>query len=341
MLDGMNPPLRTLVPVAFLLPLLLPPAWGDEPAGAADPDCARVAKLDFPASDRPSEPESKELKGCLSRKYYYGMGTAVDYARARKCAFVELSAGDSEVFGGSRMLMTLYANGHGVKRDLDLALKLACADEPTARAEKDGRIRHLKAMMADSASEARFDYCDDITGGFMMGACAGREEEIAAAKRATEMAAITRGWPAPHQEAFKRLQAAFEAFTEERAGSEVDLSGTARAMFVIEERSKLKDGFKAALARFEKGALPEGGTAELKAADAELNRVYAAILKKGDLGYGTVEKSGIRSTQRKWLKYRAAWVKFGAIRYPKVAADAWKAWLTKERTAQLKPFLGG
>lgn len=49
---------------------------------------------------------------------------------------------------------------------------------------------------------------------------------------------------------------------------------------------------------------------------------------------GSPTKEGIRTTQRSWLRYRDVWISFGAIHYPQVSADSWKAWLDKERIAE-------
>jgi hypothetical protein len=49
---------------------------------------------DFPKKDLPSdfEPEHikrEDVKGKASSKYYYGIGVPIDYAEARRLAFIE------------------------------------------------------------------------------------------------------------------------------------------------------------------------------------------------------------------------------------------------------------
>lgn len=56
-------------------------------------------------------------------------------------------------------------------------------------------------------------------------------------------------------------------------------------------------------------------------------------------GPGSFTNAGIKSTQRKWVKYRDSWVKFAAARYPQVKVDILKTWLTEKRAAELKDFL--
>jgi hypothetical protein len=76
------------------------------------------------------------------------------------------------------MLTVLYANGEGVQRDLSLALRFACEAEG-APAEIIGRIESLKSLeQSGGISGPKFDFCDDITSGFMEGFCAARGAEI-------------------------------------------------------------------------------------------------------------------------------------------------------------------
>ena len=56
-------------------------------------------------------------------------------------------------------------------------------------------------------------------------------------------------------------------------------------------------------------------------------------------GWGTVNKDGIRTAQRAWLRYRDAWLAFARIRYPQLNADSLRAALTEKRTASLQQFL--
>lgn len=84
---------------------------------------------------------------------------------------------------------------------------------------------------------------------------------------------------------------------------------------------------------------------ELAAADAELNRVYQAILEKYKDDSLFIEK--LRAAQRAWLAYRDAELeaKFppsdghGSV-FPMCAAQH-KAKLTRERVAKLREWLDG
>src|SRR4051812_35626265 len=76
--------------------------------------CKSVDKQDFPAKDRPSAEIAKTLKGCSSDDSYYGIGEPVNAVVARHCAFLELEEDEDLVFGGTNILMMIYANGQSV-----------------------------------------------------------------------------------------------------------------------------------------------------------------------------------------------------------------------------------
>jgi uncharacterized protein YecT (DUF1311 family) len=84
---------------------------------------------------------------------------------------------------------------------------------------------------------------------------------------------------------------------------------------------------------------------ELAAADAELNRVYQAILKKYKDDSRFIEK--LRAAQRAWLAFRDAEFEakfpasdgYGSI-FPMCAAQ-YKAQLTRERVTRLREWLDG
>src|SRR5690242_17988088 len=76
-----------------------------------------------------------------------------------------------------RELAEKYANGDGVKRNLDTAAYFLCkAEEEMAPMEFSGMSQHLAAMRAGSEKKP-LDFCDYVTSGYGMGYCAHREYE--------------------------------------------------------------------------------------------------------------------------------------------------------------------
>lgn len=316
--------------------------------------CAKATKAPLPAADEPTASEQAGLKTCASRDLYYGVRAPQDYAAARKCAYVERGSRNGGDFtfeiAGPAVLMMIYANGDGVPKNPGLALKFAC-EAGGAPAEIDARLAHIQSLEkapdgkelpgCDRPDAAHTPYCrgvvdicDDITSGAMGGVCASLHSDIDAKKTAAEFAKITAAFTPEQAGLFARLEEKAKKYFEAHASNEIDLSGTARGEFFIEERDAMQKAFRSDVAAFESGKAPGDQPASFAVADKALNDVYAATLKRSF--DGTINKNGVRDTQRAWLPYRDAWVAFAASRYPKVPADAVKTFLTRERTGLLE-----
>jgi uncharacterized protein YecT (DUF1311 family) len=316
----------------------------DQPTQAK---CAEYLKTPLPAEGL-AVPAPKTWPDCDSYKSYSGIDRKVNYAAARQCAWSERLAqqgsleprySEESVFGGSAMLAVLYANGRGVPKNIPLAIRFAC-EAGGAPAEIESRTKHLESLDATaSENSTKFSFCDDITSGFMQGFCAARASEIRDQTRAESLDAFVSHFTPSQRLAFDKLRKSEETYALAHATGEIDLSGTARAMFQIEAQDTLRDDFLAALQQYEKGTLPSQSTAQYSDADERLNSAYRKAFTdaeehKNDYG-GAVQPSGIRDAERAWLEYRDAWIAFAKLRYPSVPASAWLALLTNDRTGIL------
>ena len=293
-----------------------------------------------PPADLPDAGTRGSLRGCSSEALYYGIGMPADPVRARLCAYAEIAEGRADApFSGNVMLMTIYANGVGARRDLDLSTRFACGLDG-APAEMDGRISHLADLKARNWQGRDFSYCNDITSGLAMGYCASHDAAIAEAGRAAEIARISRTWPPAVRRSFAALLAARDAYAALRGTSETDMSGSARVAMATESTESARAEFLGLLRLLEAGRLPAASAAEFAAADRRLNQAYAAARRGiGDMG-GTVGWSDIQRTQRAWIIYRDAFLAFAALRYPRVARSSLAAALTERRTAILDDMIG-
>lgn len=316
--------------------------------------CEKATKTLVPAADEPTASEKGGLKSCSSRDLYYGVKVRQDYAAARKCAYIERNAKDGGDFtfeiAGPAVLMMLYANGDGVTKNLDLALKFAC-EAGGAPAEIDARLAHIETLKRGPTGrglpgceredarrspycEGVVDICDDITSGAMGGVCASLHSDIDEQKAAVEFSKITQAFTPAQATLFARLDVKADKYFDAHASNEIDMSGTARGEFYVEERDAMLKAFRGDVASFEHGKAPNETPASCAAADKKLNDVYAKTLKR--TFYGTINKDGVRQTQRAWLPYRDAWVEFAASRYPNMSADSVRALLSRERTDTLE-----
>ena len=306
-------------------------------------ECAKLSSTEDPPADLPSPEERPELAACSSYDLYFGFGAPADSVKARKCAFIERERGQKRpelVFGGAGLLAMIYANGKGVPRSFDLALKFACKVDG-APAENARRIAHLLQLQQENWAGENFNLCDDATSGFMQGWCAKLREDLVQVKRAKKLDAMTQTWTPKEQRAFKELQSAANAFFESSAGNEVDLSGTGRAAFQIEARACLRDAFLEALNRFERGQFPKYKPGDPEKADTQLDSLYKRIQSAPDkpIEFTTVTPEGILTAQTAWLRYREAWIEFGKLKYPGVPPEIWRAWLTQERVKMLQVWV--
>jgi hypothetical protein len=319
--------------------------WGDSKEDwASSPEfetskaiCRKLRDREPPAADRPDPATARSLKGCDSEALYYGIGMPADPVRARQCAFLEAEAEQGGVFSGRTMLMTVYANGRGAKRDLDVATHLACGVEG-APMESHGRVTHLAELKSKGRKGQDFHYCDDITSGLAMGYCESHEASMSGARREAALAAMTAGWTAAEKQAFARLRKAHEDYAEAHGSGEVDLSGTARAAMSIAAEEALRDELVEVLERLRSGRALPTPASRLQAEDAALNAAYRKRLKEAseaDAYPGAVTAEGIRAAERAWLRYRDSFLAFAAIKFPRVPRAELAAWLTRQRTALL------
>ncbi|HEX8512785.1 MAG TPA: lysozyme inhibitor LprI family protein [Allosphingosinicella sp.] len=319
--------------------------WGDSKDGWASSGefeasraiCRKVRDREPPEADRPDPVTARSLEGCDSEALYYGIGMPADPIRARQCAFLEAQGDQGGVFWGRTILMTVYANGRGAKRDLDVATHLACGVEG-APMESHGRVTRLAELKSKGWKGDDFHFCDDITSGLAMGYCEDHEAALAGGRREAELAAMTARWTGAEKQAFARLRAAHEAYAEAHGSGEVDLSGTARAAMAIAAEESLREELVEILERLRSGrALPTSG-ARLQAEDSALNAAYRKRLREvggADSGIGAVTADGVRAAERAWIRYRDSFLAFAAVKFPRVKRAELAAWLTRQRTAVL------
>lgn len=302
--------------------------------------CKRYEKEPIPAADKPTAAVAASLGKCSSYELYFGFKQPADPVKARLCAFDEIEkqrAGG--LFAGDEMLMMMYANGVGAKRNLPLAIKLACT-LAGAPAEMEERITHLEQLRKKNWQGTNFSLCDDITSGLMQGYCASHFENFEKIKRNKKLKAIQADWSKAELADYVLLRKAADHYIQTHVEYEVDESGTARVAIAVEAEAYLEDEFLSILHALNRGKLPSYSEEQFKAADLKLNKMYKTIqkMKETDVIWGSVSKDGIKDTQRKWIRYRDAWVAFCHKQFPNVQSAGIKTLVTNLRIELLKPF---
>lgn len=291
--------------------------------------CASVKQADPPAADHPTAAEEKSLDKCSSLDAYYGLGEAADPVKARKCAYAEIDRGSTFALGGRAILTMIYANGKGVTRNYDVALKIACAinDSPGDAA---GRIYELNRMRK-MKTQSNFDICSHSAAHDLYEQCAilgARFDKIDRDKQLDDMIA---SWSAADQKAFRAFWAEGEKFSKVQASNAINLEST----FEVQEETFWLDHIIDSIKQFDGGDLPRHSADEAKKAQEEEVATYAKTQTGDKAQWGTVTRDSVKTSEEEWHRYLNAWITFGKQRYPSVTDDSWKTWLYQERANML------
>jgi hypothetical protein len=297
----------------------------------------QVQSAKLPIADRPSAARKREYGHCDATKLYYDTltskeGTAPEWASVRNCAQFTRDYG---------VLMMLYANGKGVASDKSLAIKYACSLN-SSQAEMAARVSHLM-QRSPKANASDIDLCGDAISGYMQGICAAIHEHIQTKLRIARLTSATRTWTSSEQAALRNLQRALDIFSKHRARNETDLSGTARRALQLEAEASEREQFVQDIESYENGNAPHLTPVELAGLEARLSKIYDVIMYMQGLdalNMGTVRKSDVQKTQQSWQRYRDAWIRFGAVKYPQIDSASLAGQLTARRIKQLSETLG-
>jgi hypothetical protein len=295
-------------------------------------DAAKAKPFISPALDSNLKPD------CDSAAYYFGIGRPIDYAVARRCAYIErMQQSDtaSNIFAGPGVLSMLYANGQGVKADLDLATRFTCENSWAAPAELEGRLDIL-ANDRKTGTLARFDLCATATSGMSEGWCASIGSRLNDVKRDAEVQKLTASLSQQAKSALADLQNAEAAFEKLRTGNEVDLTGTGRAAFEFDEQNLLRQQFLNDIKLFNSAHVTQ--PISFAAADDQLNSAYSRLRTDAKESFkdSTITFAGVQETQRAWLKLRDTWRAYATALGSSLTPDVVATQITRERTHQLR-----
>lgn len=299
--------------------------------------CAQLRNIKPPASDKPTREQAEKLKGCSSNELYYGYHQAPDPEQARLCAFVEHEQGKNGFFAGTGMLMTIYANGKGAKRNLDLATTYACRVDGRST-ESIQRVEYLQGLKTQEPHKRDFNACVGITFGLSGRSCAAHATMNEDVARNHNLRWMQRNWSPAQQAAFQRLIQRQEAYAKVASYNEVDQTGTARAHMVVHQEQRLKNSFYEMLYRLNHGKGIPAAVHPYRYNERMMNDNYRKVMALDGKVYGTITLEGVRKTQRAWLPYRDAWVEFAKQRYPSIPTERIRAWVTQKRGYLLGKF---
>ena len=313
------------------------------PAEAATP---------FSAADEPTQAAAAEGALSCSAEAFYGAEGSPDFARARRCAWEERRAGGrlSGALGGQLILAALYANGQGTARNGPLAARMACesldagffSDSDTDTSGPDTPLVTLLHDIAPGRPRAaqRVDPCAYTEGSTRyISGCDSLKIVLRQDRLRHDLSEFGQTLSPAQQRAWQILLDALREYWDMHDEKEVlkvghyVTSGYDQGSLPDAEEDLLNN-----LKHFGAGKLPPARADDYPAAEKRLAGVYTEALaraaRQSSSGLNPTPE-GLRQTERAWLTYRESWVRFGGLRFPGVAADSWRTWLTAQRAKDL------
>ena len=264
---------------------------------------------------------------------------ALDYYEAKASGDFKTAVACAQRAQQAETLAMLYANGRGVARDLDRAIRAACEYRDVS-AERDGMLRALLAMKDDDSRD-EFDFCKYATSGHSAYRCTMYIADAASISDESALAAARAKWSAATAREWSRLEPIAEAYfdAEATASTYGARFGTAYPSLFESALSDLRHAFATmvvAADAFSPTAVKDAG--RLGELDRELNVQYSKSLHSIE---DADEKAAIKAAERAWIPYRDAVAAFFEVELagrfaPKAVTQAMLARLTSERLERLR-----
>ena len=323
-------------------------ATGQTPPPELPADCSAYESVPLPA-EAEKAPVPKTPPACASYRSYRGIGRPVHYSEARACAWQERKAQIADlgqnpkeltawIVGGSLILADIYVNGAGVRRNIPLAMRLACeAEERMASLA----LPDVAKFNGSPVVNGPFEFCDYAASTITMNFCSGYASQVEHDRRSRFYVSLKSTMSAAQREAFEKLLAAQNAYIKAHA-SEVDQGGTIRGLRTIGSMNILNNLFQTEVVHFERKKWPVLSERQIATADAVLQRELEKTLQelrkqtKEEIDEGAVTADHVSNVEGTWETYRQAWVAFASLRYPAAAVPAIRAHITLNRYRLLK-----
>jgi hypothetical protein len=145
--------------------------------------------------------------------------------------------------------------------------------------------------------------------------------------------------PAAERDAWRNLEGAFEKFKTLHLTIFSQDCGGGNGCGADGEQAEAHANYQFLLMAegFRGHGFPVSSAKKAGAGDAKLNRDYDQAVAESPVDCGNLDgcvaRGTLREMERAWIRYRDAWVAFGAERWPQVSADSWREYLTLQRIA--------
>lgn len=290
-------------------------------------ECEKVKNTEIPLADQINPYGTVFLKNCDAEVLYYGMGQKPDANKARVCAYSNRKKENEDgIYQSSGILLMLYANGEGVKRNIALAEQFAC------------EIDFNPYIILDELKQSKnIDVCDGLKSGYPESRCAEHIYTYASIKRRAELQIFQKNLTAKERFTFNKLLDTAHNFIHTHVEYEVNNGGSGGPARDTLEINDQCDDFMELLKQFEEHKIPHF---QLRTQNANLNFLYRDLQNKIPTDQlSPIKANGVNITQRTWIKYRNAWIEFAKLKYPDYSKDTISALLTKRRNEMLRGMI--
>ncbi|CAO4839345.1 MAG: hypothetical protein CNLJKLNK_00931 [Holosporales bacterium] len=296
-------------------------------------DQANITSENIPDSDLPENPEALENED--PEIYYYQ--EKPDYVKARHVAYAVLNKllrekgrnirmntinAGWETLGPLSVLMMVYTNGQGVKRNFDLGIFFAALIEIP---DGGDRVESIRARKEQNCQDDDFRLKNTITSGAASSYISGLEVKMEKLKIKNIFSDLTRGWNSDEINMFEKLWKQIECYARLRGDCET-FTGSAR-------QAICDDAYQSTLYDFIR-LLQDMGTKidhyslkDITFLDNQLNVVYKKLMSEEsvrNLDFGCEKEeiemmtNKLKQAQRSWIKVRDAFLKFAQKKYPDI-----------------------
>lgn len=170
------------------------------------------------------------------------------------------------------------------------------------------------------------------------------EEELAALNKRYEdlqrtLEGLSKNLDGESLSKYRLLRKSLDAYVEAHGYNEASFAGSGWADGVGGAKQSVQKEFIDLFKKLDSKQLAEQTELDFEKKDSELNRIYQEIQNNKNLDSevaASVSRRGIKETQRKWIKYRDAWLAFATVSFPLVSKHSLNATLTEDRISRLE-----
>ena len=301
-----------------------------------------LSTIKIPEEDMADEETAKKLEDEDPESYYYGYDGTPDYKKARLVAYSkfrkEFDISDPcSLISPASVLMMVYTNGQGVKRNFDLGMMFGCISS-FAYMELEGAINTIQKFKSTNWIGNNFSLSNIATSGLMCGYISIVKVKKKDGQLRQKFKHMTKNWSKAETEDFEKLQKAANDYFEQKSNHETCRGGTLATSRAFTAKLIMEENFETVLMRpIHKHKIYSLG--DFQKSDKKLKSTYESLLKKlhDEKGFTDgVEKTDVVKTQKTWKKYKEAFVDFIKIKYPKFSISTIKKVLTDIRIKDLE-----